>query len=537
MKNRIMIFSLTLMTCFCLLNRPEPAFALEHSGTISADETWLAADNPHKITANLTVNDHISLFLEPGVEVLFNGNFRIYVNGLIQAEGTSDAGIRFTRAPGVDRSQGIIIYSGAGGIFSYCLIEWAAYGVQASSSYLTAANCTFRNNTYGIYASYLNPELSDNLFENNQYGLRIDNYYAPSAKEGAVPRVGTNNVFRENDVGIQFVDCLRPSVGATAQVYDNATYGVHFQNCAKPSVAADITNSGTGIYYQNCTDIQPLDTIALLDNNGIYGAVLAQQSGPVPISDDAVIADNFAPLSIDAASFPTAVSQVPTTGNFTDGIFVTSGTSQQDAVWYNLGIPFIVTGNMAVGATGSLTIEPEVRVRLGNGAYLASYGILNINGVAGQEVRFEPHTANRWNTIAFYSGSSGTVTAASMQFASSGLYVDTSGPEVDGCRFLNNIHGYYGNNLADSFIHDSLFVGNDYGIRARSNSDPVIHQNCLDRNYSYGVSNETADTLIDAEYNFWGDASGPRHTSNSTGLGDFVSDWVDFDPWLAACPL
>lgn len=38
-----------------------------------------------------------------------------------------------------------------------------------------------------------------------------------------------------------------------------------------------------------------------------------------------------------------------------------------------------------------------------------------------------------------------------------------------------------------------------------------------------------------AENNWWGAASGPWHPSlNPDGQGDTVSDWVDFDPWLAA---
>jgi hypothetical protein len=514
-----------------------PAFALEHSGAISADETWLTADNPHEITANLTVNDRITLTLEPGVEVLFKGVFGIYVNGLIQAEGTADSKIRFTRAPGVDKSQGIILYTGAGGIFAHCIIEWANYGIQPSSSYLSVSNSTIRNNTYGIFAYYFNPELSDNIFENNHTGLRIDNYYAPSVREGTVPRAGTNNVFRDNNVGIHFFDCLRPSVAATAQIYDNETYGIQFQGCAKPSVAADVINSGTGIYFQNCTDIQPLENIALLDNNGLYGAILAQQSGAVPIGSDMVIESNFAPLTIDSGSFPASDSQIPVASNFIDGILVSGGNSQLAATWYELDLPYIVTASSIIAANGSLVIEPGVRVRLGNNVYIATYGSLNINGVSGQEVRFGPHTANLWNSIAFYSGSSGSVTAAIMQFAANGLYVDNASPEVDRCSFINNTHGYFGNSLANSFIHDSLFVGNDYGIRARINSDPVINQNSLVRNYAFGVLNETTNSSIDAENNFWGDASGPRHAGNPTGLGDPVSAWVDYVPWLAASPL
>ena len=39
--------------------------------------------------------------------------------------------------------------------------------------------------------------------------------------------------------------------------------------------------------------------------------------------------------------------------------------------------------------------------------------------------------------------------------------------------------------------------------------------------------------LINAEHNWWGDSTGPYHPdSNPGGLGDTVSDYVDFDPWL-----
>jgi hypothetical protein len=40
--------------------------------------------------------------------------------------------------------------------------------------------------------------------------------------------------------------------------------------------------------------------------------------------------------------------------------------------------------------------------------------------------------------------------------------------------------------------------------------------------------------VFDATNNWWGDASGPVHASNTAGSGDSVSDTVDFSPWLGA---
>jgi hypothetical protein len=51
-------------------------------------------------------------------------------------------------------------------------------------------------------------------------------------------------------------------------------------------------------------------------------------------------------------------------------------------------------------------------------------------------------------------------------------------------------------------------------------------------NGQYGIYNNTS-TTITGEYNWWGDPSGPYHpTLNPGGLGNAVSGYVDFDPWL-----
>jgi hypothetical protein len=55
--------------------------------------------------------------------------------------------------------------------------------------------------------------------------------------------------------------------------------------------------------------------------------------------------------------------------------------------------------------------------------------------------------------------------------------------------------------------------------------------NNIEGNQNYGLYNE--DTVaVDAENSWWGDPSGPYHpASNPGGLGDTVSDYVDFVPW------
>ena len=59
----------------------------------------------------------------------------------------------------------------------------------------------------------------------------------------------------------------------------------------------------------------------------------------------------------------------------------------------------------------------------------------------------------------------------------------------------------------------------------------VIEDNIFDA-VGIGVQNDDISTNVNAVNNFWGDATGPYHASNNpAGLGDDVSDYVDFVPW------
>jgi len=62
-------------------------------------------------------------------------------------------------------------------------------------------------------------------------------------------------------------------------------------------------------------------------------------------------------------------------------------------------------------------------------------------------------------------------------------------------------------------------------------SDVDINYNKIYGNALYGVVNGNSE-LVDATYNWWGDATGPYHEPlNTRGEGDAVSDNVLFDPW------
>jgi parallel beta-helix repeat protein len=87
------------------------------------------------------------------------------------------------------------------------------------------------------------------------------------------------------------------------------------------------------------------------------------------------------------------------------------------------------------------------------------------------------------------------------------------------------------NDVMNNYLH-----GNNYGVGlwhpARALANNYINYNNISGNTGYGICNYDG-IQVDARFNWWGDASGPNQTAtNPTGLGDRVSDYVDYSPWL-----
>ena len=62
-------------------------------------------------------------------------------------------------------------------------------------------------------------------------------------------------------------------------------------------------------------------------------------------------------------------------------------------------------------------------------------------------------------------------------------------------------------------------------------ASPLLVKNSFVANTQIGLQNNSTSP-VDARNSWWGKVDGPRHSSNSDGEGDAVSDNVLFDPWL-----
>ncbi len=164
------------------------------SGTMSLDATWPDI-LPLAIMGNLTIKgadgaDGITtLTIQPGVKVLFNGNYNLTIGaasgdpGALVAEGTSDAPILFSSnksTPAVGDWQYIGFYTTAdtSSILDHCVVEYGGYSYGAI--YLYNASPTIQNTLirksknagiYGYGTGSAGSQINCNTFTENANGL------------------------------------------------------------------------------------------------------------------------------------------------------------------------------------------------------------------------------------------------------------------------------------------------------------------------------------------------------------------------------
>ncbi|MEZ4862737.1 MAG: hypothetical protein R3C14_15585 [Caldilineaceae bacterium] len=83
---------------------------------------------------------------------------------------------------------------------------------------------------------------------------------------------------------------------------------------------------------------------------------------------------------------------------------------------------------------------------------------------------------------------------------------------------------------ASPTIRNSTLFKNDHGIAAWDGSMPTLNCNEIYANLAEGIYSDKLEIPVNAENQWWGDATGPIHTSNPNGQGQAVGDGVDFTP-------
>jgi hypothetical protein len=84
------------------------------SGPIAADTTWAHTNSPITVTGDVTVQNGVTLTIEPGVRVQFNAGTGLTVDGRLLAEGQQTNHILFARTPGAAAWGGVTVRGAVG---------------------------------------------------------------------------------------------------------------------------------------------------------------------------------------------------------------------------------------------------------------------------------------------------------------------------------------------------------------------------------------------------------------------------------------
>lgn len=225
------------------------------------------------------------------------------------------------------------------------------------------------------------------------------------------------------------------------------------------------------------------------------------------------------------------------------------------------GLPIVVTHDWDVLTPHDVTIQNNLIYDYQKGGIVCNelgavchilgntvigFGPTPLNGQNGIQVGFGARGEVIGNTVTdnFYTGP--TWDAAGILLVGSGH--DPFGNTVLGPTTVKNntvdenevgisiadFYGYFAKSVTVERNEIGGATGNDVGIRIAANNvaGNVARLNDIEGSATFGIDNQDPDEVFDASNNWWGDATGPQHTTNPGGGGDPVSDNVDFIPWL-----
>src|SRR3990167_6927925 len=299
-------------------------YALNHSSSITSDETWYAADNPHIVTTGIHVYSSATLTIEPGCLVKFDAYAALYIGyysaATLNAAGTSGNPITFTSNVGTPAPadwQGIVFFNSTvdgSTIMDYCTVEYGGYdsynsNIHCNNASPTIQNCTIQHSDeYGIYCdNYSAPTLTNNTISNN--GSYPITEFCDMLDSNVTGNTGSAN--GTNAIEVRGGAILSSHTWVVQGFYFNVTAATHVYNGATLTIPPGCLvkfDSGTALYigYYSAATLNEVGTsvnpITFTSNEatpapGDWGGVLFYNS-----TDDAATIMDYCTVEYGGAS-------------------------------------------------------------------------------------------------------------------------------------------------------------------------------------------------------------------------------------------
>jgi hypothetical protein len=278
--------------------------------------------------------------------------------------------------------------------------------------------------------------------------------------------------------------------------------------------------------------------------------------------------------------------------NTTNGIGLAASFKGASGLTGNAGMAYVLVAESGVSSNSSLVIAEGAVIKVilkfnpnyGVGGYIGVDGILTVSGSAANPVVFTSlkddayggDTNNDGNVTAPAAGDWGAIHIAATGRANiehtrirySGFgwagYPSNSVRIEGGVLSMTNASVERGNGVgitlnggtlsvtASTLAHNDtgislgtsasapvldhvVFSANTVGLLVAGSIPPVLTSCSFVGNTSYGVNNLMLGR-VNAVNSWWGSPTGPTHGTNPGGMGDRISDGVDYSPWLSAQP-
>jgi len=468
------------------------------TSNISATTTWRGN---YLVDASITVNSGKMLTISPGTVVKFNGLYQLFVDGILDARGTASLPIYFTSVTddsvwGDTNNDGFS--AGSAG-------SWRNIKVTSTAS-TTIANATVS------YGGGTGGGVSANLYN-------------------------LGGILNLSDVTIA----------------SSTTYGIYTGSSGTTTISsATIRNQGVGSYVTGSSVSITNSTIRNNSSAGVEGP-----SGALTITGS-----TFSNNSGGAGNINGALAFIHSNNTATGSgkKFVIHDNVNADRTWYADNIPYVIDSPIDVNSGKTLIIEAGTIIKPASSSFnpLTVYGTLDVQGTSGSKVYFtslnddtiggdtgddgaSTPVAGNWRGIKIESGASTTLAHTIIRYGgASGFGSSQANVANSGVVSITNSQvatsSTYGvrNDSGTTTVSNSEVNHNSYGfyipggvVNAASSS---IHHNT-----SYGMYKSTTPTTT-AQYNFWGNSSGPTHSSHPSGTGDTVTNFIDFTNYLSTWP-
>jgi hypothetical protein len=509
---------------------------------------------PYLVVGDLTIGTNMTLIIPQATVIKFQyqsnsyDKRRLIINGSLDLQGTGDKPVVFTSerddAYGGDSNRDGATTSPAKGDWGYVRINCITEGIKNISNCIFRYGGYSRNSGTGAFENYMLWINSNNsLYGNvNLSNCNFSNAYADAVFVSGLyqsANIADNDISGSGGYAIN-LNGYSTSIISNNLLTSNA-HGIYLNGIAASTVTGNtIKNSLNAIVCQGS------------ENNKVNPAI-----------ENNIIEGCTYPVYLVNYAFPTYSGN--TFNSNKNNVIAVSGSINPTlpglAVWpnmQNLNFPYLVVGDLTIGTNMTLIIPQAtvIKFQYQSNSYdkrrLIINGSLDLQGTGDKPVVF---TSERDDAYGGDSNRDGATTSpAKGDWGYVRINCITEGiKNISNCIFRYG--GYSRNSGTGAFENYMLWINSNnslYGNVNLSNcnfsnayadavfvsgyANPTIRLSVFENINSFAVNNTTSN-IIDGRHNYWGNPTGPYHADlNPDGLGNKVSNKVDFIPFLDKKP-